>query len=118
MIAIIFVHLATYILNKKWSEIMDQALKSALDKYNGKLGIINEKEKGRGSNKILMGIATIIAISLLFSVLVKYDVFGAKNIWINIKSIPIGEQTIGTIIEDFGKDFSFVLSKNSESSES
>ncbi len=92
---------------------MDQALKSALDKYNGKLGLTTS-QKPSITSKILLGAAICIAVVLVFSVFVKYEFLGAEHVWSEIKDISVGEQTIGSIINNLGEDLSVVISQSNE----
>ena len=96
-----------------WSEIMDQALKSALEKYNGKLGLATSQRPTMIS-KIFLGVAICIGLVLVFSVFVKYDFLGAENVWSEIKDISVGEQTIGSIINNLSEDFSVAISQNNK----
>lgn len=89
---------------------MDQALKSALDKYNDKLGISTPTNKSNLVNKITMLLAIITAITLVFSVCVRYNFLGAGEVWKWIENISVGEETVGVLIEDVEEKFRTVFS--------
>lgn len=93
---------------------MDQALKSALDKYQGKNNVPNRKENSSMLYKVCLGAAIIISLILVTSVFVRYDVLGAGQIWRNIKEISVGKQTVGVIIEGVGEKISTVFSQTNE----
>lgn len=93
---------------------MDQALKSALNKYQGKNGIIESKEKSSTLYKVFLGSAVVLSLFLVASVFVRYDVLGAGQIWENIKEITVGEQTVGVIIDGLGEKIGTVFSQNNE----
>ncbi len=94
--------------------LMDQALKSALDKYNGKLGQ-NTSEKPSIINKMFLATAIFIAVVLVFSVFVRYELLGAEYVWSEIKDVSVGDETIGSILNHLGEGLSVVISQNNES---
>ncbi len=93
---------------------MDQALKSALEKYNGKVGVAAPIDKSSLVNKIAMGIAVVIAIVLVFSVCVRYDFLGAGQVWLWIENIGVGDQTVGTLIDGVENQITSVFSQSQE----
>ena len=91
---------------------MDQGVRSALNKYNVKIGIQEPTEKNTYANKISLALAVVVAASLVFSVCVKYEFLGADKAWSKITEIHVGEETVGSLIEGIGEEISSVFSKN------
>ncbi|MBQ6947748.1 MAG: hypothetical protein IJN42_06830 [Clostridia bacterium] len=77
---------------------MDQAVKSALNKYLGKPPKSTyDKNAGRSLVNILL-IILIISSLLFFGV--RYNVLGLREIWSEIKGITVGNQTVGQVVQN------------------
>lgn len=82
---------------------MDQAIKSALNKYNGKKDTTVRAEHSQ-SNFLLI-ISVIVLIVICFSVCVKSRLFGADVLWQRITSVSVNVNEIKEKIRDiFVKD--------------
>lgn len=93
---------------------MDQALKSALEKYNNKLGVSAPLQKSNVVNKVTMTLAIITAVILVFSVCVRYDFLRAGEVWEWIENINVGEDTVGVLIDGVEEKFKTVFSQSAQ----
>ncbi len=93
---------------------MDQAIKSALDKYHGK----NTSNNGQSSHKP-MGVTSVflicIAIIIILSLCIKYDFLGAGKAWNKVENINLGKTTVSQMIDTFKERFKSVFEANSTS---
>ena len=90
---------------------MDQAIKSALDKYHGK----NTSNNDQGSHKSmgLTGVLLIcVAIIIILSLCIKYDVLGAGKAWNKVENINLGKTTVSQMIDTFKERFNSVFETN------
>lgn len=79
---------------------MDQAVKSALDKYNCKQGVTSSvSQSSTPFARILGWVAVIIIFVGAFSFCVKNEYLGADVLWEQITELQVGEQTIGEAID-------------------
>ena len=93
---------------------MDQGIKSALDKYNLKLGLQATNSKSDLKNKIMFVAAIVIAVVLVFSVCVKSELLGADRVWNEIAEIDLGEKTVGAWLEEISKNVTTVFASDNQ----
>ena len=89
---------------------MDQAIKSALDKYNG-IHTDPAKTKNKSSvlGHILCGISIVGVLVASFSFCVRNEYLGADILWSKVMDAKVGEKTVEEMIGLLGEKIHMVF---------
>ena len=77
---------------------MDQAIRSALNKYHGKTG--KTPAAAAKPNRVAIGIFAVIIVLAGFALCVKFDWLHAGKAWQALSSVSIGSKTIGQLASE------------------
>ena len=92
---------------------MDQAVKSALDKYHGKQGITSSgNEPTAPLVRVLSWMAMIVIFIGAFAFCVKNEYLGANVLWEQITQLKVGEQTIGEAIDAISQKITVTFARD------
>lgn len=78
---------------------MDQAVKSALDKYLGKSDSRKTMSTDQNGQKLINIFLVVLIISTVLMCSVKFNLFGLGDIWAEAKNTKVGDKTVGQIVE-------------------
>lgn len=81
---------------------MDQAIKSALRKYNGKQEM-HERAPTTTSGRMIGWLALVMVLVCAFTFCVKGGYLGVDTLWDKICGIEIGDHTVGEIVQSFSQ---------------